>query len=313
MKRSTIVLWILIAGCLYSSAGVFFGLFLPALRSAMTKQPDSGAPHDIRIISLSPSTTEMVFLLGMGKSLVGVTEYCDYPPEAKMIERVGGFGKPNIEVLLALSPSLVVSTGLDRNNVFPLLKKSGIRAMDVKIASLDDMFQALRDIGDAVGRRARADEVIAAMQAELRTIAGQLPDPKNSPPPRVFVELWDDPLTTVGRGSFLDDVIARAGGVNIAHEMPQPHLHISAEKVIEWDPNVIIIAHMARNPGSAAAVGKRIGWSNVTAVKEDRVLCDIPSDLILRPGPRLIDAVKLLSKRLHETAPKMKPTSNKAD
>ena len=95
-------------------------------------------------------------------------------------------------------------------------------------------------------------------------------------------------------------MIARAGGVNVAHELTQQYPRLSAEKVIEWNPDVIIIAHMARNPGSAAEVGKRIGWSDIKAVKERRVLCDIPNDLILHPGPRLIEGVKVLSKRLRD-------------
>jgi iron complex transport system substrate-binding protein len=300
MKRPTIALWILIAIPLASTAGYLVAYYLPLLQAAATKPVDKRAPGPIRIVSLSPSTTEMVFLLGMGDSLVGVTDYCNYPPEAKQIERVGGFGKPSVEKLLALAPDLVVASGFNRSNVLPILQQAGIRSLDVKVNSIDDMFQALRDIGDAVGKRQRADQAVASMQAELRAVAAQLPDAKKSPPPRVFVELWDDPLDTIGGGSFLDDVIARAGGLNVAHDLPQPHVRISAEKVIEWDPDVIIIAHMARNPGSAAKIGQRIGWSDLKAVKQDRVLCDVPGDLILRPGPRLIEGVKLLAKRLRK-------------
>jgi iron complex transport system substrate-binding protein len=300
MKRSTIALWILIAIPLTSTVAYLLAYYLPMLQAAATKPAAKKAPGTIRIVSLSPSTTEMVFLLGMGDSLVGVTDYCDYPPEAKQIERVGGFGKPSVEKLLALAPDLVVASGCDRGNVLPVLQKAGIRTLDVKIKSIDDMFQALRDIGDATNRRQRADQHVAAMQAELKAVAERLPDPKQSPPPRVFVELWDDPLDTIGGDAFLDDVIARAGGVNVAHDLPQPHVRISAEKVIEWDPDVIIIAHMARNPGSAAKIGQRIGWSELKAVKQDRVLCDIRCDLILRPGPRLIEGVKLLAERLHK-------------
>jgi iron complex transport system substrate-binding protein len=125
--------------------------------------------------------------------------------------------------------------------------------------------------------------------------------------------LWDDPLTTVGGTSFLDDVISRAGGVNVAHELAQPHLRISAEKVIEWNPDVIVIAHIKRSAGSAAQIADRIGWSDMTAVKQGRIICDISPDLILRPGPRLIEGVKALAQRLHGIAPENNPVVNKVD
>jgi len=302
MKRSTIALWILIAIPLADVVGILIAYYLPMLQATLTKQPDNRAPGEMRIVSLSPSTTEMLFALGVEKSLVGVTKYCNYPPEAKKIERVGGFGKPNVEKLLSLSPDLVVGSGLSRTDVQQVLRDSGIQVLEIRVNNIGEMFQSLRDIGDATTARRRADEVIASMQAELQKVASQLPDAKKSPPPRVFVELWDDPLTTIGGGSYLDEIIARAGGINVAHDISQPHPRISAEKVIEWDPDVIIIAHMAQRPSSAAEIGKRIGWSDIKAVKRSRVVCDIPNDLMLVPGPRLIELVRLLVTRLHETA-----------
>jgi iron complex transport system substrate-binding protein len=205
-----------------------------------------------------------------------------------------------VEKLLALAPDLVVTSGSERSDVPLIMRKSGIRVLEVKINSIDEMFERLRQIGDTVGKRRRAEDVIASMQAELKSIAMQLDNPRRGSPPRVFVEVWDDPLTTVGGTSFVDDVISRAGGVNVAHELPQPSLRISPEKVIEWNPDVIIIAHMARNPGSSTEIGKRIGWSDMKAVKQGTVICDISTDLLLRPGPRLIEGVKVLAKRLQD-------------
>lgn len=312
MKRSRIALWILIAIPITSTIGFLISFYLPFIQATLTKPSTKATPGQMRIVSLSPSVTEMLFVLDMGKSLVGATEYCDYPPEAKQIERVGGFGKPNIEKLLALSPDLVVSAGLERTDALPMLRKSGIQVLEVKINSIDEMFEALRQIGDATKKRRRADEVVASMQAELKKIAARSADVKRAPP-RVFVELWDDPLTTVGQTSFVDDVIARAGGVNVAHEVSQAHPRISAEKVIEWNPDVIVIAHMARTTGTTSQVAGRIGWSDIKAVKQGNVICDIPTELILRPGPRLIDGVKVLAKRLHGMAPENSPATNKTN
>jgi iron complex transport system substrate-binding protein len=283
---------------------------LPRYRTSGAELPKPSGQQ--RIVSLSPSTTEMLFILGVGKSLVGATEYCDYPPEAKQIERVGGFGKPNIEKLLSLSPDLVVGAGLNRTDAMQVLRDSGIRVLEVRINNIDEMFQSLRQIGDAVGKRPEADKAIASMQKELKEAVAKLPDAKKTPPPRVFVELWDDPLTTIGGSSYLDDVISRAGCFNVAHEVSQAHPRISAEKIIEWNPDVIIIAHMAQRPCSAAEIGKRIGWSDIKAVKQSMVVCDIPNDLMLRPGPRLVALVKMLVARLHETPAPPAATTDKA-
>lgn len=275
--------------------------------------PTGPKDRGLRIVSLAPSVTEMLFILEVGPSVVGATDYCDYPPEAKRIERVGGFGKPSVEKLLAMAPDLVVAAGMERSEVLPLLRDSGVQTLDVKIHNIKEMFEALRRIGDAIGKRPRADDAIASMQTELERAVSPQDNARPGPPPRVFVELWDDPLTTAGRTSFLDDVIARAGGVNVAHELTEPHLRINPEQVIAWNPDVIVIAHMKRGAGTAAQIADRIGWSDMTAVKNGNVFCDIPTDLILRPGPRLVEGVKLLAQRLREAASRRAPATNKVD
>jgi iron complex transport system substrate-binding protein len=293
--------WVLLLLVVLSVPALFAALAVLLSRPVVRPPRDSDA---VRIVSLSPSTTEMLFVLGMGKSLVGVTKYCNYPPEARKIERVGGFGTPNVEKLLSLSPDLVVGADLGRSGAFQSLQAAGLRVLNLRVNNIDEMLQALRDLGDAVGRRRQADEAIASMQAELDSVVAQIPTSTKTKPPRVFVELWDDPLTTIGKSSYLDDVISRAGGVNVAHELSVPHPRVSSERVITWNPDVVVIAHMAERPCSPQEIAERIGWSDVQAVKRGKVVCDIPNDLILRPGPRLVELVKLLAAHLHETAEK---------
>jgi iron complex transport system substrate-binding protein len=304
MKYKRTVPAILIAGAALGTLGIL------AFRGGLSP-PIQGLPEGkMRIVSLAPSVTEMLFVLGVGDSVVGVTSRCDYPPEAKRIEPVGGFGTPNVETLLALSPDLVVAAGFERSEALRPLRASGIRVLEVKMHKLDDVFQALRQIGEAVGKSPRASEIIEGIQAERKDVAAQY---GNIPPdrlPRVFVELWDDPLTTVGGASFLDDVIAWAGGVNVAHELPQPHPRVSPEKVIEWNPDVIVVAHMTRGGDATARIAERIGWSGLTAVKNGRIVRDIPPDLLLRPGPRLIEGVKALAHRLHGQVPQTGSVAN---
>lgn len=292
-KRLTIMV---AAICLVAAGTLVFrgGRYVPT---------DNPRREKLRIVSLAPSVTEILFMLGMGDSVVGVTDRCDYPPEAKRIERVGGFGKPNIEKLLALSPDLVVAAGSERSDLIEVLRTSGIRVLDVRIRNFEELFDAMREIARAVNRFQKGEDLVEGMRAELEIIAAEHAATPREQLPRVFVEIWDAPLTTAGAASFLDDVIARAGGVNVAHEIPQPHPRINAEKVIEWDPQVIVIAHMNRHGTTALQLSQRIGWANVSAVRSEKIINDIPPDLLLRPGPRLIEGVKTLASRLHQAMP----------
>jgi iron complex transport system substrate-binding protein len=256
----------------------------------------------VRVVSLSPSVTEMLFALDAGEAIVGVTEFCDYPPEAQAIERVGSFGKPNLERLLALSPDLVIATGIERRDAEELLRCADIRTLWVKTGNVSEVLDALREIGKAIGEPAKADEVTAAMQAELDGVAeeyGNIPPPRR---PRVFAEVWHDPITTAGRGSFIDDLITRAGGVNVAREIDAPYPTVNPEKVVEWDPDVIVLGYMTQER-ARDAMARRIGWSNIKAVQTGRIVSDVPSDLFLRPGPRLTEGVKALARRIHGAAP----------
>jgi iron complex transport system substrate-binding protein len=243
----------------------------------------------------------MLFALGADDCLVGVTDRCDYPPRAKDIEQVGGFGAPNMERLLALSPDLVIATGLERPDTTVILRRSGIRMLWVKTGSFSGLFEALLEIGREVERPQRAVELVAAMEADLQEIAESHRHVPADRRPRVFVELWNDPLTTAGAGSFVDELITRAGGLNVARELDSAYPTVNPEKVVEWDPDVIVLGYMNPEEPNEALAG-RIGWSKVAAVRSGSVISDIPSDLFLRPGPRVIEGAKALSRRLHGVA-----------
>ena len=290
MKRIAYVILALLGAALFA---------VPIMRSQWV--PDQ-ITHDgtLRIVSLSPSVTEMLFALSRGDSVVGVTEFCNYPAEAKKIERIGGFGAPNIERLLALSPHWLIGTGLERHEATEVLRRSGTQILWVKTGSFPEVFQAMREIGRAVERTQQAEQLVSAMQAELDVIEKRHGDTPDNERPRVFVEIWNDPLTTAGGGSFMDELITLAGGVNVAHEIDAGYPTINPENVVEWDPEVILLGYMTQEQTSQS-LADRIGWSEIEAVRSGRIISDIPSDLLLRPGPRLIEGVRLLSQRLHDT------------
>lgn len=253
--------------------------------------------RELHVVSLAPSATEILFELAAEDCLIGVTDRCDYPPKAQSIERVGGFGAPNVEKVLAMSPSLVVATGFERPEVAELLRSSGTAVLDVQIRDFNELCTAIRQIGDAVGKSKRAEAVIARMQAELEAVAAAGDVQQQRPRPKVFVEIGEHPLITAGRNSFLDDMITRAGGVNAAHEVSQAYASINPESVIAWNPDFIVVAPMD-GTSARTRLADRVGWSDISAVKHGRVIDDIPADLLFRPGPRLVEGVKELAVRL---------------
>jgi len=271
-----------------------------------TVQP-KGPAAGMRIVSLAPSTTEILFGLGLGDSLVGATDKCDYPPQAKDLPRVGGFGSPNIETLLALRVDLVVASGLDKRGAAGSLSKAGMRVLDVQPRSFKELFDAIGAIARAAGKPERAEPVVAAMRAELDRTASLYRAVPSQRRPRVYVEIWNDPITTVGGSSFIDEVIDRAGGINVAHDLPQPFPRVSPEQIIQWNPDVIVLTYMSRSPAGTEELTGRIGWDDISvrdvAVKTGRIVRDIPNDLLLRPGPRLVDGVRVLATRLYGHAP----------
>ncbi len=260
--------------------------------------------HDkLRIVSLAPNVTEILFALDLGNQVVGVTDRCDYPPAAKQIERVSGFGTPSVEKLLALRPDIVIACGLEKPEFTELLRQAGIQVVNVQekgcIASFSELFHAIRQIGEATGRSAKAQELVAGMQTELDSVAARVGRLDDAHRLRVFVEIEESPLMTAGADSFIDDLIGRAGGRNVAGEIPAAYPRIDPEKVIVWNPDVILAAHSDRPGEAAERLARRVGWSEVTAVRQRRVIDDIDADLLFRPGPRLVDGVKALAVKLY--------------
>ena len=150
MSNTRKLWWILIA------AIFLIGVGLSVFVGSRVTGPDRPSDGRRWIVSLAPSVTEILFALDRGGTLVGATDHCDYPPEALSIERVGGFGSPNVEKLLALSPDLVIAAGLEREEVAEVLRRSGIRVLDVQIGDFEEMFAAIRQIGDAVNAPEKA-------------------------------------------------------------------------------------------------------------------------------------------------------------
>jgi iron complex transport system substrate-binding protein len=253
----------------------------------------------LRIISITPSTTEIACSIGLESNLVGVSTFCDYPPEVRGKEKVGSFSDPNIEKIMLLKPDIVLATGLEQAQTVRNISKLGIRVIVVDPDSFDGLFKSIEEIGAACGKRKEAFDLVTEMKDSINSIKSAASLRERSAVPGVYFEIWHDPLMTAGRGSFIDEMITLAGGRNIAWDTPRPYSRFSAELIMERDPDVIILGYMVKGGSAVDSVRKRAGWSGIKAVKGSRVYDDIDPDILFRPGPRLIKGIEELNKRFY--------------
>lgn len=254
--------------------------------------------RDIKIVSLAPSTTEILFALGLDKEIVGVSSFCNYPPEARKKQKIGTFSQPNIEKILSLKPDIILCTGLEQAPVIVKLKQLGLRVHVSDPSNIEELFDSIRKVAALTGRKKEANELIKNMKAGVEYIRSKTESIPIAERPKVFIEFWNDPLMTAGRGSFIDELITLAGGINISRDIGRPYSYFSPEQVIKRDPDCIILAYMV-NKDAAKAIRGRLGWKGITAVRKNRIYNDINPDILLRSTPRLVRALAELHKRLY--------------
>jgi iron complex transport system substrate-binding protein len=267
---------------------IFFFTFIPTAFA-------STAP---RYISLAPSTTEILYALGLGDDVVGVSSFCNYPPEAKKKTRVGDFNHPNMEKIYTLRPDHVFCTGLVQAPIIRECEKLGIPIYVQDPTTLDGLYQTIEDIGTITHKEKEAQALIDKMKTEIAQISNRVRIIPKDEHIKVFVEIWHDPLMTIGAGSFVDELVTLAGGVNIATDIRGSYGLYSAERVIQHNPGCIIMTYMDKKP-ALGTIAHRLSWGNIAAVKNRRVFNDIDPDLLLRPGPRVTEGIRELHKRLY--------------
>lgn len=252
-----------------------------------------------RIVSLAPSITEILYALGLGDRVGGVTEYCNYPPEATEKPKVGGFSDVNMEKLLEVQPDLVIAASIHIAQVVPELEKLGLPVLVVDAHDFPGVLESIRLVGKVTGAEEAAEALTAQMQERADKIAQAV---QGRPRPRVYWEL-DSTFWTAGPGSFIQDLIERAGGENIAANAEAAWVQLSAEAIIAADPEVIFLADHPWGE-SAETVKARPGWEKISAVVNGRIveLTQEQGDIVSRPGPRVVDALELIARALHPDA-----------
>ncbi len=247
-----------------------------------------------RIISLAPSNTEILFAIGLGDRIVGVTTYCDYPEEAKTKPKIGGTATVNLELVVAAAPDLVLGTNTHAKKIVPELESKGLTAIVLDPGNMEDVLTAITQVGQITGRTKEAEAVVGQMKARIKEIEGKVATAKTTP--RVFWEVTRE-LVTPAPTSFIGDMIIRAGGSNVVKDTSIKWPRISQEVVIASDPEVIIIGDHTEQV-TPQEISGRPGWRVLSAVKAGR-LVPVNPDLVNRAGPRVVDGFEMVARAIH--------------
>jgi len=247
-----------------------------------------------RIVSLAPANTEIVNALGLFDRLVGVTTYDDYPVEVKKIAKVGDFTAPNLEAVAAAKPDVVLVTGGVQADVLSKLEALGAKVVVVDPKNVEGVFAAIGSVSRVLGVTAKGDEVVSGMKGDLADIEERVASEK---PKRAFIEVGWNPLFTAGKGTLLDDLIARAGGVNVVTK--PDYIAYSVEQLLKDQPDVYLGTHSSL--GDPLAVESRPGYAGLKAVEAGSIYA-LDDNLVSRPGPRVVEGVREIAKVLHPDA-----------
>ena len=244
-----------------------------------------------RIVSLNPTTTELLFALGAGGRLVGRTHWDQYPPEARAVPDLGPGIRPNVEAVLGARPDLVLLyASADNRSAADALRAAGITVVALKVDRIADFFRCVRLVGDAIGERPRADSVVDSVSRSLDHVRAVT---ANVARLRVVWPLLADPLYVIGGGSFMSELLDAAGGRNVFADMPQPSPQVGREEVLRRDADVVVAA-----PSSVRRILADPAWRGLTAVREGRVYAD-DTTLVERPSVRLGEAARSIALQLH--------------
>lgn len=245
-----------------------------------------------RIVSLTPSNTEILFALGLGKQVVGVTAFCNYPPEARKKPKVGDVNI-SVERVLALKPDLVIAHRLLNARVIPTLKRLGVKVIAVEPKSLQGLMSTILSLGERTGKAKEAKQLVLRLKHSLQQVQAQVARVPSHP--RVLFLIGVEPLWAAGGETFADELIRLAGGRNILQGKVKGFRQVSLETVLASDPEVIVITGEPRkNPFRNPA------WHQTTALRTNRVYF-VDADLFTREGPRLIEALQTLFRLLHKS------------
>jgi iron complex transport system substrate-binding protein len=257
-----------------------------------------------RIVSLAPGCTQILFAVGAGNNVVGVTDYDNYPynfsawEQAGNMTSIGNYYNPAVEPIVSLKPDLVIASegSFDAANQ---LRNLGYNVLTINPKDLNGILADIVTVGRATGNEAQAASLASSLSHRIAAVVNAVANATTKP--KVYHEIWSAPTMSAGQGTFINNLISLAGGQNIFENATTAYPTISSEEVITQNPDVIIFPSQMGVPsfwGNYSAVASRPGWNTISAVQNNR-LYTINGDMIDEPGPRQVDALELIAQMLH--------------
>jgi len=249
-----------------------------------------------KIVSLAPNITEILFSLGLDQEIVGVSIHCNFPEKAKSRVRVGSYISLDFEKIVSLRPDLIIATGAgNTRDMVERLDRLGFPTYVIFPKNVEDVIRSVGHLSQLVGREKEGVDIIQEMKRRRERVV-QLT--LGFPRPRVFLQIGEAPVVTVGKNSFADDLIRLAGGDNVAGNEKERYPRFGMEEILKRSPEVILISSMNPKGNYQRVLQEWSRWKTIPAVKNGRIHL-IDSDLIDRPSPRIIEGLEEMARILH--------------
>ncbi len=264
------------------------GLFLSIVLIACSVQDSN---KDTKYVVLSPEIAEIMSYLGVSDKIVGITAECDYPQEMQIKEIVGNFGQLNLEKIIALNPDIVFTTALEQNEISTQLNKMNIKTVQLYPKNIRELMTVIDTLGVICNVKEKADSLKTSFMTHISEYK-QLADTRIDKP-RVFIEIYGDPIMSASNDSYLGQLLLLSGAENIFPSLIRDYARVSSEDVVKLNPDIIILTY----PGiTAQDIKNRKGWTNINAVRNNKIytIDEVNPDLLLRAGPRNIQGIQSL-------------------
>jgi len=319
LNKTIVAIAAVIAIALIAS-GVFIYLYYqgqmpdPDLESLHNLVDDTGYLTSLtaipnRIVSLAPSTTEILFALDLGDKVVAVSDYDNYPYnfsawiEAGNMTSVGDFSDPNMEVVASVEPDLILATGGVQAETVTTMRDLGYKVLVLDPSTVNGVFKDIELVGNATGQGDYSKSLVNSLKNRIEVIAQKVASAASKP--KVYYEVWYDPTSTWSAGSlsFQNELIQRAGGENIFAEEEFDYFQVDVEAIVTANPNIILLPAAGMGFGepfwvSIDAVKARQGWDTIDAIKTSQIY-QVDGDAIARAGPRVVDSIEELAELFH--------------
>jgi len=288
IKRLCLIFTIVLSAILYTAECIYAETFTDGIgrKIELAKRPE-------RIVSLAPNITEILFALQLGHKVAGVTDFCDFPEEARHKPKVGWLISPGIEKIISLRPDIVFATTEgNKPEIVDELERMNIKTYVLNPHDINDVLSDITEIGNVTGQRSIAQELTGSLTRRINTVKKKAMEGRQK---RVIYLVSANPIISAGPGSFIHDLIITAGGINVLSDSPIRYPRIDMEEIILKDPEVII----APDDLTEQIHEWKKRWSGISAIRNGAVY-PVNPDIVSRPGPRIVDGLEMIYEYIHE-------------